>query len=69
MEAGGYAMVGDDDIDGEWEWGHDDVGKKICALEETLRCAICSELFRNPHSLPCGHSFCSECIRKHLDQR
>jgi E3 ubiquitin-protein ligase RAD18 len=29
------------------------------ALDTSLRCAICTELFDGPVSLGCGHSFCS----------
>lgn len=37
-------------------------------LEGSLNCPICSDLFVNPFSLRCGHSFCSLCIRKHMDK-
>jgi hypothetical protein len=56
-------------LDGEWEWGDSELGKKVSKFENSLRCACCSDFFKNPQSLPCGHSFCSECIRRHLDQK
>ncbi|XP_035678799.1 tripartite motif-containing 13-like [Branchiostoma floridae] len=31
-------------------------------LEEGLWCEICHETFRRPKSLPCGHTFCEECL-------
>jgi hypothetical protein len=43
------------------------VGKKMNAFEEYLRCPCCGDFFDNPNSLSCGHVYCSECIRKHLD--
>ena len=27
-----------------------------------LRCQSCLELFTDPHSLPCGHRFCHDCL-------
>ena len=50
------------------EWPKSACGGKLKALEESILCPICGEFFENPHSLKCGHSFCSVCIRKHLDR-
>lgn len=27
-----------------------------------LKCYICGDLFRKPRILPCGHTFCSDCL-------
>ncbi|XP_048050744.1 uncharacterized protein LOC125270812 isoform X1 [Megalobrama amblycephala] len=35
---------------------------------ESLRCSICQDLFRNPVIIPCGHSFCKDCITRLWDQ-
>ena len=51
-----------------YDWPKTTVGSKLSLLEQSLSCPICSEFFVNPHSLTCGHSFCSICIRKHLDK-
>ncbi|CAL9704171.1 unnamed protein product [Knipowitschia caucasica] len=32
--------------------------------EEQFRCCICLEVFTEPASLPCGHSFCKPCIER-----
>ena len=35
-------------------------------LDLSYRCTICRELYTNPVAvMPCLHTFCSECIRKH----
>ena len=44
-----------------------DLGRKMNSFEEFLRCPCCREFLDNPMSLNCGHIYCSECIRKHLD--
>lgn len=44
------------------------LGSKVRLLEESLLCQICEDFINNPHSLRCGHTFCSECIRRHLDR-
>lgn len=51
-----------------YEWPKGGIGSKLSLLEQSLVCGICSEFFENPHVLNCGHSFCSLCIRKHLDR-
>ncbi|KAM9425137.1 E3 ubiquitin-protein ligase TRIM39-like isoform 2-T2 [Pholidichthys leucotaenia] len=32
-------------------------------LEEHITCCICKEVFENPVTTPCGHSFCAECLQ------
>jgi hypothetical protein len=32
------------------------------SLIDELKCSVCFELFREPRSLPCTHSFCTECL-------
>ena len=37
------------------------------AIDGMLRCPICKDFFNSAMSLPnCCHSFCSECIRRHM---
>ncbi|XP_033482716.1 tripartite motif-containing protein 16-like protein isoform X1 [Epinephelus lanceolatus] len=33
-----------------------------------LCCRICSEVLRNPATVPCGHNFCMQCIQGHWDR-
>nr|XP_040025535.1 zinc-binding protein A33-like [Gasterosteus aculeatus aculeatus] len=40
------------------------MAEKILVLESFLRCHVCSETFRDPVSLSCGHSFCSRCLQR-----
>lgn len=37
--------------------------------EEQFSCSICLEVFTNPVSTPCGHSFCLSCIMSYWDTR
>ncbi|CDR05930.1 unnamed protein product [Oncorhynchus mykiss] len=30
--------------------------------EDQFRCSVCSEVLRDPVSIPCGHSYCRQCI-------
>lgn len=35
--------------------------------EESFLCSICLELFNQPASIPCGHTFCLQCITAYWD--
>uniref|UniRef100_UPI003AAA7AE0 nuclear factor 7, ovary-like n=1 Tax=Centroberyx gerrardi TaxID=166262 RepID=UPI003AAA7AE0 len=39
------------------------MAEKIAFVESHLSCHVCSETFRDPVSLGCGHSFCSSCLK------
>ncbi|XP_067860388.1 E3 ubiquitin/ISG15 ligase TRIM25-like isoform X2 [Heptranchias perlo] len=40
----------------------------LLSLEQQLSCSICLEVFSDPVNLPCGHTFCLDCIQKNWDQ-
>ncbi|XP_077942283.1 zinc-binding protein A33 [Gasterosteus aculeatus] len=44
------------------------MAEKIVLLESYLSCHVCSETFRDPVSLGCGHSFCSSCLQRFWEQ-
>jgi hypothetical protein len=53
-----------------FEWPKESpAARGLRALEEAMLCPICSEFMDNAHSLPCGHTYCSICIRKHFDRK
>ncbi|XP_071368723.1 E3 ubiquitin-protein ligase TRIM35-like [Centroberyx affinis] len=44
------------------------MAEKIAVVESFLSCHVCSETFRDPVSLSCGHSFCSSCLKQFWEQ-
>ena len=38
-------------------------------MDDELQCGICLELFKDPRSLPCLHTFCVECIQRTLNDK
>ncbi|XP_065138307.2 uncharacterized protein [Paramisgurnus dabryanus] len=49
-------------------WRKEALSPDISTLSATLltedhyRCSVCTEVFKNPVSIPCGHSYCKHCI-------
>ncbi|XP_078141392.1 nuclear factor 7, ovary-like [Centroberyx gerrardi] len=44
------------------------MAEKTACFESFLSCHVCSETFRDPVSLGCGHSFCSSCLKQFWEQ-
>lgn len=50
-------------ISKDCSYSEDDCANEIPDnLKTDYTCSICTCLFLNPHNLPCGHTFCKECI-------
>ena len=41
----------------------------VDVAHDELQCSICLELFQDPRSLPCLHTFCVECIQRTLNDK
>nr|XP_061794988.1 E3 ubiquitin/ISG15 ligase TRIM25-like [Nerophis lumbriciformis] len=36
--------------------------------KDQFTCSVCLDVLRDPVTIPCGHSYCSDCIRNYWDQ-
>ncbi|XP_030636266.1 nuclear factor 7, brain-like [Chanos chanos] len=45
------------------------MASSLSLLEDKVTCPVCCDIFTDPVILPCSHSFCRVCIKKHWADR
>ncbi|XP_036790225.1 uncharacterized protein LOC110513232 isoform X2 [Oncorhynchus mykiss] len=63
------SMKSDCSMDRPIMFGKDASELTACLLtEDHFRCSVCTEVFKEPVSIPCGHSYCRRCIETYWNQ-
>nr|XP_029504326.1 uncharacterized protein LOC115119613 isoform X4 [Oncorhynchus nerka] len=69
-----WSMKSDQSMDRHIKFGRDasilDVSALTASLlaEDHFRCSVCTEVLNEPVSIPCGHSFCRQCIETYWNK-
>ncbi|CAM4557549.1 unnamed protein product [Leuciscus chuanchicus] len=57
-----FSLKSEQSVDTLIAFGNGAQSYRVRSTEDHYKCSVCTEVFKDPVSIPCGHSYCKHCI-------